>query len=90
MDFMDTFWDPDIGYLRDVSAITPLHHETGSSMWYAAGLLARNKDGDVENAERIIRNILENISRMIRKINGRSPLAFHCSKREHQLMYFQV
>jgi hypothetical protein len=38
----------------DAAALT---HETRSSVWYAAGLLARNQADDVEQAVKIVRNV---------------------------------
>ena len=58
MDWMDNFYDSDVGYLRWVLSNSALQHETRSSAWYAVGLLARNKGEDVANAEKIIKNII--------------------------------
>jgi hypothetical protein len=58
MTWMDTFYDPQAGYLYDLSAQTALDHETRSSSWYALGLLARDQDDDVEQAEKIVHNII--------------------------------
>ena len=58
MDWMDNFYDAEAGYLRWVLSNSAFHHETRSSAWYAVGLLARNKDKDVANAEKIINNII--------------------------------
>ena len=57
MNWMDTFYDPSAGYMFNVveGALT---HETRSSSWYAAGLLARNEGNDRIQAARIIRNII--------------------------------
>lgn len=35
-----------------------MRHDTRLSSWYAVGLLARNQNDDVSNAERIIRNVI--------------------------------
>ena len=56
---MDNFCDSQVGYLYDVSATTALHHETRSSAWYAFGLLARNQGEDVQQAEKIVRNVID-------------------------------
>ena len=55
---MDQFYDSAAGYLYDVSASTALRHTTRSSGWYAVGLLARNQGSDVEEALKIITNII--------------------------------
>ncbi|KAH7081388.1 hypothetical protein BKA63DRAFT_550080 [Paraphoma chrysanthemicola] len=57
MDWMDTFYDNARGYLFSFDA-TALTHDTRSSVWYAAGLLARNEGDDVEQAARIVRNVV--------------------------------
>ncbi|CAK4031668.1 Hypothetical predicted protein [Lecanosticta acicola] len=56
MDFMDRLYDPDAGYLFYFN--TALLHETRSSSWYSAGLLARNENDDREQAIKIINNII--------------------------------
>jgi len=58
MEWMDQFYDPSAGYLYDVSTTAALRHETRSSAWYAVGLLARNEGSDVEEALKIITNIV--------------------------------
>lgn len=55
---MDSFYDPSAGYLFDESAATALRHETRSSAWYAVGLLARNNGTDVEEALKILTNVV--------------------------------
>jgi hypothetical protein len=57
MTWMDMYYDNERGYLFDFDALA-LTHETRSSVWYAAGLLARNEDDDVEQAVRIVRNVV--------------------------------
>lgn len=59
MQWMDTFYDSSAGYLYDLSAATALHHETRSSAWYAVGLLARNEGCDVDEALKIITNVIQ-------------------------------
>ncbi|KAB5580262.1 hypothetical protein GE09DRAFT_950351 [Coniochaeta sp. 2T2.1] len=59
MSWMDDFYDSSAGYLYDFGANTALRHETRSSAWYALGLLARNSGSDVEEAEKIIKNIID-------------------------------
>lgn len=58
MTWLDTFYDPQAGYLYDLSGQTALDHNTRSSAWYALGLLARNEGDDVQEAEKIVNNII--------------------------------
>ncbi|KAM0542281.1 hypothetical protein ACHAPJ_012889 [Fusarium lateritium] len=58
MDWMDTYYDAKAGYLYDFSGAAALRHETRSSVWYAFGLLARNKGKDAAEAEKIIKNVI--------------------------------
>lgn len=58
MNWMDDYYDPEAGYLFDFSATTALNHDTRSSLWYALGLLARNKGDDATEAEKIITNVI--------------------------------
>ncbi|KAI8711274.1 hypothetical protein NCS52_01503300 [Fusarium sp. LHS14.1] len=58
MNWMDDYYDPETGYLFDFSATTALNHDTRSSVWYALGLLARNKGDDATEAEKIITNVI--------------------------------
>jgi uncharacterized protein (DUF2235 family) len=57
MNWMDMYYDSDRGYLFSLSAAA-LTHETRASVWYAAGLLARNQADDVEQAVKIVRNVV--------------------------------
>ena len=57
MDWMDMYYDNERGYLFSLSA-KALTHETRASVWYAAGLLARNEADDAEQAVRIVRNVI--------------------------------
>jgi len=57
MAWMDMFYDADMGYLYSLDAAA-LTHETRSSSWYAAGLLARNEGDDAEQAIKIVENII--------------------------------
>ncbi|KAJ2906090.1 hypothetical protein MKZ38_003127 [Zalerion maritima] len=57
MAWMDMFYDADAGYLYDLDS-NALVHGTRHSAWYAAGLLARNKHDDVEQALKITRNVI--------------------------------
>jgi hypothetical protein len=57
MDWMDMYYDSQRGYLFSLSAAA-LTHETRASVWYAAGLLARNEDDDVDQAIRIVKNVV--------------------------------
>ncbi|KAF2753315.1 hypothetical protein EJ05DRAFT_211166 [Pseudovirgaria hyperparasitica] len=54
MTWMDSYYDPKAAYLY----ATALNHETRSSAWYAAGLLARNNTSDALQANRIIRAVI--------------------------------
>jgi hypothetical protein len=57
MNWMDMYYDSERGYLFSLSAAA-LTHETRASAWYAAGLLARNEQDDVEQAVKIVRNVV--------------------------------
>jgi hypothetical protein len=57
MTWMDMYYDNERGYLFSLDAAA-LTHETRASVWYAAGLLARNKADDVEQAVRIVKNVV--------------------------------
>ncbi|KAF2646279.1 hypothetical protein P280DRAFT_386912 [Massarina eburnea CBS 473.64] len=57
MDWMDMYYDAEEGYLFSLSA-KALTHETRASTWYAAGLLARNEGDDVEQALKIVENVI--------------------------------
>ncbi|KAL7770635.1 hypothetical protein CFE70_000573 [Pyrenophora teres f. teres 0-1] len=57
MDWMDMYYDRERGYLFSLEA-KALTHETRASVWYAAGLLARNEDDDVEQAIKIVKNVI--------------------------------
>ena len=59
MSWMDVSYDSSAGYLFDLSATAALRHESRSSVWYAVGLLARNEGSDVEDAVKIITNVVE-------------------------------
>lgn len=59
MDYMDRIYDPAAGYLFDLTGATALRHNTRASVWYAVGLLARNQDDNVDQAMRIIRNVID-------------------------------
>lgn len=59
MSWMDTYYDSKAGYLYNFDAASALRHETRSSVWYALGLLARNNGSDVDEAEKIITNVIE-------------------------------
>jgi hypothetical protein len=55
MSWMDMYYDRERGYLFSLDSAA-LSHETRSSVWYAAGLLARNEADDVEQAVKIVKN----------------------------------
>jgi hypothetical protein len=57
MDWMDMYYDNERGYMFSLNAAA-LTHETRASAWYAAGLLARNEADDVEQAVRIVKNVI--------------------------------
>jgi hypothetical protein len=57
MDWLDMYYDSDRAYLFSLDA-TALTHDTRASVWYAAGLLARNENDDAEQAARIVRNVV--------------------------------
>jgi hypothetical protein len=57
MNWMDMYYDSERGYLFSLSAAA-LTHETRASVWYAAGLLARNEQDDVEQAVKIVGNVV--------------------------------
>ncbi|KAF7593026.1 hypothetical protein BBP40_012113 [Aspergillus hancockii] len=59
MDYLDPIYDPKAAYVFDPSAATALRHDTRTSVWYAVGLLARNKNDDVAQAMAIIRNVVD-------------------------------
>ncbi|KAF4549221.1 Hypothetical protein D9617_23g006360 [Elsinoe fawcettii] len=61
MSWLDSLYDADAGYLYDVSqnTQTSLNHVTRASAWYATGLLARNIGTDAEEANQIIRNVIQ-------------------------------
>lgn len=58
MNWMDMYYDNERAYLFDLDA-SALVHDTRSSAWYAAGLLARNEADDAEQAGRIVKNIIQ-------------------------------
>ena len=57
MDWLDMYYDSEHAYLFSLDA-TALTHDTRASVWYAAGLLARDEQDDVEQAVRIVRNVV--------------------------------
>jgi hypothetical protein len=57
MDWLDMYYDNERGYLFSLNAAA-LTHEARASVWYAAGLLARNQADDVEQAVRIVKNVI--------------------------------
>ncbi|EJT76456.1 hypothetical protein GGTG_06375 [Gaeumannomyces tritici R3-111a-1] len=58
MDWMDGFYDAKAGWLYDFGAASALRYETRSSVWYAFGLLARNRGGDAAEADKILTNLV--------------------------------
>jgi len=57
MRWMDLYYDPEVGYLYNLES-KALLHDTRSSVWYAAGLLARNERDDAEQAAKIVENVI--------------------------------
>lgn len=57
MNWLDMFYDNERGYLFSLNSAAMVH-ETRASAWYAAGLLARNEADDVEQAVRIVTNVI--------------------------------
>ncbi|KAJ4351978.1 uncharacterized protein N0V89_007323 [Didymosphaeria variabile] len=57
MNWMDMYYDTEAGYLYNLDS-KALLHDTRSSAWYSAGLLARNEGDDVEQASKIVENII--------------------------------
>lgn len=59
MAFMDQIYDSTAGYLSYFYyPLAAGPHETRSSVWYATGLLQRNRGDDVEQAIKIIKNVI--------------------------------
>ncbi|OLN83438.1 hypothetical protein CCHL11_03041 [Colletotrichum chlorophyti] len=59
MKFLDKIYDPAAGYLYFFYyPLAAGKHETRSSVWYATGLLQRNEGDDVQQAIKIIQNVI--------------------------------
>lgn len=59
MSFLDQIYDPTAGYLwYSYYPQAAGKHETRSTVWYAAGLLRRNQGSDVDEAVKIITNVI--------------------------------
>ncbi|KUI64354.1 hypothetical protein VM1G_11167 [Cytospora mali] len=59
MSFLDRIYDPTAGYLwYFYYPLAAGKHETRSTVWYAAGLLRRNRGEDVDNAVKIITSVI--------------------------------
>lgn len=59
MTFLDNLYDPVAGYLYYFYyPLAAGPHETRSTVWYATGLLQRNKGNDTANAIRIIKDVI--------------------------------
>jgi hypothetical protein len=59
LSFLDTLYDDSVGYLYwFYFPLAAGQHETRSSVWYVPGLLQRNKGDDVEQAIRILKNVI--------------------------------
>lgn len=57
MNWMDMYYDSEAGYLYSLDA-RALTHDTRSSAWYAAGLLARNEGDNAQQATKIVENVI--------------------------------
>jgi hypothetical protein len=59
MGFLDEIYDPTAGYLNYFYyPLAANRHETRSSVWYASGLLQRNEGSDLDEAVKIITNVI--------------------------------
>jgi hypothetical protein len=59
MSFLDQLYDDSVGYLYwFYFPLAAGQHETRSSVWYVPGLLQRNQGDDVEQAIRILKNVI--------------------------------
>ncbi|KAJ0415159.1 hypothetical protein BJY00DRAFT_327255 [Aspergillus carlsbadensis] len=59
MTIQDAIYDPSVSYLRYFYyPLAAGSHETRSTVWYSVGLLQRNRDTDVEEAVKILRNVI--------------------------------
>ena len=59
MVWMDSFNDREFGALYELDSSSALRHGTRASAWYALGLLARDEGQDVEDALRMIVNVIK-------------------------------
>lgn len=59
MSYLDQIYDPTAGYLwYTYYPFAAGKHETRSTVWYAAGLLRRNEGSDVDEAVKILTNVI--------------------------------
>jgi hypothetical protein len=59
MTIQDAIYDVSASYLRYFYyPLAAGAHETRSTVWYSVGLLQRNHDNDVDEATKIIRNVI--------------------------------
>jgi hypothetical protein len=59
MTILDDIYDPNAGYLYYFYyPLAAGAHETRSSVWYSVGLLQRNSGSDVDEAVKIIENVI--------------------------------
>jgi len=59
MTILDDIYDPSAGYLYYFYyPLAAGAHETRSSVWYSVGLLQRNSGSDVDEAVKIIENVI--------------------------------
>ncbi|KAL3456414.1 hypothetical protein BJX64DRAFT_296657 [Aspergillus heterothallicus] len=59
MSIQDAIYDPSVSYLRYFYyPLAAGSHETRSTVWYSVGLLQRNNENDVEEAVKIIKNVI--------------------------------
>lgn len=59
MEYMDSFYDSSYKYLYAPKGESALRHSTVETSWYALGLLMRNEGGDAEEAQDIIKAIID-------------------------------
>lgn len=93
MSFLDQIYDPNAGYLWwFYYPLAAGKHETRSTVWYAAGLLRRNEGDDVDNAVKIITNVIgdqqKNVSAQWYGNQLKSPPATHHGARRTPLCQF--
>lgn len=59
MTIQDAIYDPSVSYLRYFYyPLAAGPHETRSTVWYSVGLLQRNQGSDIDEAVRILHNVI--------------------------------